>query len=161
MSILSGKTIKKCLLIRPCRPRFKHKSGVSGGCGNASYDISLKQDILLKAGYTTLAVSKEYFEMPNDVAGKVCDKSTWARKGIQVQNTFIDPGWYGYLTLEISYSPLFHSEGLYGKSEPTIIKLEAGTPIAQVVFENTDVNTEGYEGKYQDQEGEPVAARFE
>ena len=40
--------------------------------------------------------------MPSDVLGQVCDKSTWARRGVAVQNTIIEPGWRGYLTVELT-----------------------------------------------------------
>jgi dCTP deaminase len=30
--------------------------------------------------------------------GIVHDKSTWARRGLVVQNTVIEPGWHGYQT---------------------------------------------------------------
>ena len=36
--------------------------------------------------------------------GIVHDKSTWARRGLVVQNTVIEPGWHGYLTIEVDQS---------------------------------------------------------
>lgn len=78
--------------------------------------------------------------MPNNVVGVVHDKSTWARLGLTVQNTIIEPGWHGYLTLEI----VNHSR--------MNITLKNGMPIAQVLFHFLDETTEQpYSGKYQNQ----------
>jgi dCTP deaminase len=59
--------------------------------------------------------------------------------------TVIEPGWRGYLTLEITA----HSQ------EVTLIP---GMPIAQVLFHQLDREVEGYNGKYQDQSDHPVEA---
>lgn len=88
--------------------------------------------------------------MPDDLVGRVCDKSTLARLGIAVQNTIIEPGWLGYLTLEIT-----------NHSKATVF-INEGQPIAQIMFEMLDFPTmQPYDGKYQDQENFPVAARLE
>ena len=78
------------------------------------------------------------------------DKSSWARRGIAVQNTLFDPGWSGYATLELSN---------HGQE---IVTITAGDPIAQIVFHMLDQATEQpYQGKYQDQEAGPQPARLE
>ena len=82
--------------------------------------------------------------MPPDVLGIVHDKSTWARLGLACQNTVIEPGWHGWLTLELTN---------HGTEALTI---ERGMPIAQVIFHFVDDDTVGYEGKYQDQRRGPV-----
>jgi dCTP deaminase len=88
--------------------------------------------------------------MPTDVIGFVHDKSTLARFGIAVQNTVIEPGWTGILTIELTN----HSD--------EFLWLTAGQPIAQIVFHELDAPTERpYSGKYQNQEAGPQAARFE
>ena len=44
-------------------------------------------------GYTfALASTVERFSMPHDVMGVVHDKSSWARRGLTVQNTVIEIG---------------------------------------------------------------------
>lgn len=86
--------------------------------------------------------------MPDDVVGIVHDKSTLARRGLALQNTVIEPGWRGFLTLEIS------NHG----TEP--VTLTAGTPIAQVLFHRLDhLAANPYNGKYQDPERGPQKAR--
>jgi dCTP deaminase len=89
-------------------------------------------------------------KLPDDLAGTVRDKSSWARVGLAVQNTFLDPGWSGYLTIELSN----HSD--------VEIRIERNEPIAQIVFELLDQPTElAYSGKYQNQERGPQPARRE
>ena len=152
--ILSGKSIQKLGIISPHESRgVSH--GLSYGEDYAGYSIRLAAPIMLEKNYLTLGVSLEYFCMPTNIIGRICDKSTNARQGILVQNTIIEPGWRGYLTLEISYVPLrdiICSSRYY--------HLFAGTPIAQVIFEEIDYHVEGYKGKYQDQPQTPVYAKL-
>ena len=98
-----------------------------------------------KHGHFALASSIEEFFMPVNVVGIVHDKSTWARMGLSVFNTVIEPGWKGFLTLELVYHGVL----------PLIIP--AGSGIAQVIFHETSEDAE-YEGKYQHQANEPVKA---
>jgi dCTP deaminase len=122
------------------------------GLGPAGYDIRVAEDVwLAKSMFATsmgLFSSIEEFNMPDDVMGVVHDKSSWARRGLSVFNTVIEPGWRGYLTLELKN----HSDH--------VLKFPAGTPIAQVVFHKLDQPCMApYNGKYQDQEKGPQRAR--
>lgn len=147
--ILSGKTLCK---LKPVEPFFDTKqifNGMSFGVSHAGYDIRIAESRLLGRGDFCLASSVEHFTMPNNIIGRVHDKSTLARLGLSVFNTVIEPGWRGFLTLELVM--------LRGG----IINLVAGQPIAQVVFEYVDEEVDGYKGKYQDQEAGPQDARFE
>lgn len=147
--ILSAQTIRKRGIITPFNER-KVFSGMSFGLSSCGYDVRVAQTIQLSRHDFILASTIERFEMPLDVRGRVCDKSTLARLGLAVQNTIIEPGWRGHLTLEISNN----AHGL--------IYLPSGSPIAQIEFELLDFPTEQpYEGKYQDQESNPISARFE
>lgn len=146
--ILSGSTIRRLGIISPHEPRTRH-NGLSYGESLAGYDIRLAEVVTLIQGHTTLGVSLEHFTMPTNVLGTVKDKSTWARKGIQVQNTVIEPGWRGHLTLELSFAPLVR-EHYTSPLHVSSIDLRSGTPIAQVIFEYVDCDTAGYDGKYQD-----------
>lgn len=138
--------------------------GVSHGLAEAGYDIRVKQDIWFRPGDMgedviyrdtdrlrgrfMLASSVEEFDMPPDMVGLVKDKSTWARKGLSVFNTVIEPGWKGFLTLELAYHG---GEWLY---------IPAGSGIAQVLFLKLAVPTT-YEGKYQGQADGITGARYE
>lgn len=145
----------------------KYKAhGTSYGLGEAGYDIRIKQDIRFSAGVSsgiglmfvsvdnrdfkqgrfTLASAIEEFQMPDNLVGIVHDKSTWARKGLSVFNTVIEPSWKGFLTLEL----------VYHGNEDLIIP--AGSGIAQVIFHKL-THAGYYEGKYQNQPDEPVAAK--
>lgn len=131
--------------------------GMSYGLSIAGYDIRIKQSVTLyPLGYDddkqsfVLASTFERFDIPADVLGHVADKSTWARRGLAVQNTILEPGWNGYLTIELSN---------HGSE---ILKIEAGMPIAQIVFHRLEAPAEqSYSGKYQGQEDRPVEARDE
>ncbi len=124
--------------------------GMSYGLGPAGYDVRIKQRLTLMAGEFALASTVERFHMPADVLAHVADKSTWARRGLAVQNTIIEPSWTGWLTLELTnhgYAP---------------IDIEAGSPIAQIIFHLLAEPTESpYAGKYQNQADAPVAAIME
>ena len=147
MSVLSYQSIWKENIFLPfCGRTIHEETNLSYGCGAASYDIRLAEDTHLYEGLITLASTIEHFTMPDNVCGVVHDKSSLARAGVLVQNTFIDPGWRGYLTLEITYH-------LFRSGDNKILNLGAGTPIAQIVFHYLDEPTEQpYSGQYQDQQ---------
>lgn len=142
--------------------------GTSWGLGEAGYDIRIKQEVRFgfnarsgnpwvqcgdfeKLEYSTqggrfaLASTIDEFCMPTYMVGIVHDKSTWARKGLSVFNTVIEPGWHGFLTLELVY---------LGNTE---LVIPAGAGIAQVVFHQTSEPRQ-YSGKYQNQPDHPVEA---
>lgn len=123
-------------------------NGMSAGYSSAGYDLRVADAVYLgRAGSSLdapsarssfqLAVSEEHFTMPNHVLGMVKDKSSWARQGVSVFNTVIEPDWEGYLTFEI-----------VNHSRREII-IPAGSPIAQVIFMYIVDPDEGYSGKYQ------------
>jgi len=152
--ILSGQTIRKLCthgyhMIDPFCERGVVQ-GLSYGLSVAGYDIRIAEDHILGPGHFGLGSSMERFSMPGNVMGRVCDKSTLARSGLSVLNTIIEPGWRGYLTLELKNL----------KEWPFSIK--AGAPIAQIVFEMTDEVCEApYSSKYQDQGAGPQPPRYE
>lgn len=131
--------------IRARRPIFPlvdkgQQSGLSYGLASASYDVRIDHDLWLWPGRFVLASTVEQFDMPADLAAVVHDKSTWARRGVCVQNTFIDPGFSGWLTLEITN----HSWRFW--------RLRWGDPVAQIVFHKLDQPTVlPYVGKYNQQ----------
>jgi len=96
-------------------------------------------------GRFVIASAIEQFQMPSYLVGIVHDKSTWARRGLSVFNTVIEPGWCGFLTLELVY---------HGRQ---VLHIPAGTGIAQVVFHRTTERA-SYDGKYQGQPDRPVEA---
>lgn len=137
--ILPAQTIRQLKLILPFYERTIH-NGRSFGLSSCGYDIRIAEDIWLWPMFGRLASSMEWFNMPNDVLGYVKDKSTNARLFKFVQNTVIEPGWHGYLTLELT------------RDRPWPIFIKSGTPIAQIIFHRLETPTEQpYDGKYQNQ----------
>lgn len=139
-------------LITPYCQRTEHIDGMTYGLGPAGYDVRVAQPVSMDPGDFFLASSMEKFSMPNDLLAQVCDKSTLARKGLFVQNTIIEPGWRGYLTLELTYHQPYTADPLV---------LRGGSPIAQIIFfKLTEPTALTYEGKYQDQQSGPVPPLF-
>lgn len=139
-------------LISPFHDRTE-AFGLTFGLSPAGYDVRIDQDMVLgtvEMGTSfQLGSTVEQFHMPNSLIAFVKDKSTWARRGLVVQNTVIEPGWSGYLTLELT------NHG----NRP--IQLQKGMPIAQIVFQKLDEETkQPYEGRYQNQESGPQEARI-
>jgi len=92
-----------------------------------------------------LAHTVEYFRMPRNVLAICLGKSTYARCGIIVNVTPFEPGWEGYVTIEIS------------NTTPLPAKIYANEGIAQVIFFEADeecaVSYADRSGKYQKQTG--------
>lgn len=162
--VINGITLLKEVPIKDMLSNKAIVNGISHGLSEAGYDIRIKQKVHFKpattaGSYITLddgephwgrfiiASAIEEFDIPNNLVGVVHDKSTWARQGLSVFNTVIEPGWKGFLTLEL----VFH-----GDKELTI---PAGSGIAQVLFSTLAQKTT-YTGKYQNQENKPVPSRF-
>lgn len=171
MGVISGATLAMTLVrkdeesqkrsvLEPFEPRTKMKIflwekgelELSYGLSMAGYDVRLDQDVVLGPATShesfSLASTLEHFCMPPDMLAIVHDKSTWARLGLSVFNTVIEPGWRGWLTMELS------------NRGPHTLRLKKGWPIAQVVFHRVEGHVEQYgDSKYQDQSRGPVEAR--
>jgi dCTP deaminase len=150
----------------------QNNNGCSNGMSLVGYDITIDQDItfynfgILKfhvlsyrepywgkvirdsvgLGSFAFASSTEHFTMPAGYCGVVYDKSSWARRGLSLFNTIIEPGWKGYLTLELKANKL------------GITRIKKGTGIAQVLLMAIE-DPKQYTGKYQNQENRPIEAR--
>lgn len=95
--------------------------------------------VLKPHGYC-LASTVEKFFIPNSVVALVIGKSTYARAGVLINCTPMEPGWSGYLTLEIANLT----------SVPVV--LYPGEGIAQAIFFRGQFPKNNYgQGKYQDQ----------
>ena len=92
-----------------------------------------------------LAQTMESFEIPRDVLAICVGKSTYARCGIIVNVTPLEPEWRGQVTLEIS------------NTTPLPAKIYSNEGIAQLIFLRAEsVCQTSYadkKGKYQDQNG--------
>ncbi|HAF95800.1 MAG: dCTP deaminase [Elusimicrobia bacterium GWC2_51_8] len=92
-----------------------------------------------------LSRSVEYFKIPRGVLGLCIGKSTYARCGIVVNITPLEPEWEGHLTLEIS------------NTTPLPAKIYSDEGIAQLIFLESDdiceISYKDRKGKYQSQRG--------
>lgn len=101
--------------------------------------------VLIPPNSFALCETIEYVSIPRDVLAICVGKSTYARCGIIVNVTPIEPEWRGKITLEIS------------NTTPLPAKIYANEGIAQLIFLKGDqVCSKSYadkNGKYQDQPG--------
>ncbi len=92
-----------------------------------------------------LARTVEYFRIPRNVLTICLGKSTYARCGIIVNVTPLEPEWEGHVTLEFS------------NTTPLPARIYANEGVAQVIFlESDEVCDTSYRdrgGKYQGQKG--------
>ncbi len=92
-----------------------------------------------------LARSVEYFRIPRDVLVICLGKSTYARCGLVVNVTPLEPEWEGHVTIEIS------------NTTPLPAKIYANEGIAQLIFlaaeEVCEISYKDKKGKYQTQKG--------
>lgn len=102
------------------------------------------QPLLIPGNSFVLATSLEYFRMPEDVLAICLGKSTYARCGLLVNLTPLEPGWEGNLTIELS------------NTSPSPMRVYAGEGIAQLLFFRNNPCSTSYSkrgGKYQGQQG--------
>ena len=108
--------------------------------------VDFKGDVaVIPPNSFALAVSMEYMRIPRDVLCICVGKSTYARCGIITNVTPLEPGWEGYITLEISNTTTLPA------------KIYAGEGLVQVLFfesdERCEVSYADRGGKYQRQQG--------
>lgn len=162
---INGKSLLAHAPIKNMETEKLRFEGTSYGLSEAGYDIRIKQSVFfgIDGVYVTdthgrsgvkytpgkfiIASAIEEFDIPNTLVGTVKDKSTWARQGLSVFNTVIEPGWKGFLTLELVYHG---NDTLY---------IPSGAGIAQVLFGLLSDHGDYGNGKYQNQEDKPVDAR--
>lgn len=104
-----------------------------------------KQYVIIPPNSFALCATVEELEIPRDVLAICVGKSTYARCGLIVNVTPLEPEWRGKVTLEIS------------NTTPLPARVYANEGIAQLIFLKADqvceVSYADKGGKYQDQEG--------
>ena len=108
--------------------------------------IDFKGDVcVIPPNSFVLATSLEYFKIPRDVIAICLGKSTYARCGIVINVTPLEPEWEGHITIEIS------------NTSPLPARIYANEGIAQLIFLGADeICEKSYAdkaGKYQAQKG--------
>ena len=110
---------------------------------------------IIHPGQFVLGSTVEWVELPYDLVARLEGKSSLGRLGLIIHSTagFVDPGWRGTLTLElsnISNLPI----ALYPNMRICQISFLSMTSPADRTYGNRDLRS-----RYQEQEG-PVASRY-
>jgi dCTP deaminase len=111
----------------------------------AFVDVVTDDACIIPPNSFVLARSVEYFRIPRDLLAICVGKSSYARCGIILNTTPFEPGWEGFVTLEIS------------NTTPLPAKIYANEGIGQVIFLRASqvcaVSYADRKGKYQKQQG--------
>ena len=103
------------------------------------------EECIIPPNSFVLSSTVEYFRIPNDVMVICLGKSTYARCGIIVNVTPLEPSWEGNVTLEFS------------NTTPLPAKIYANEGAAQFIFlkgnEKPDITYADRNGKYMKQSG--------
>ena len=168
------KMVKSHKIINPFIPKQKRKGKISYGLSSYGYDARVSDDFKIftnvnstivdpknfnQDGFISkkskicvippnsfaLARTVEYFKIPENVLVICLGKSTYARCGIIVNVTPLEPGWEVHVTLEFS------------NTTPLPAKIYANEGAAQFVFikgnEKPEVTYAKRKGKYMKQKG--------
>lgn len=108
--------------------------------------VDVKSDVcIIPPNSFCLARTVEYIKIPRNVLTVCLGKSTYARCGIIVNVTPLEPEWEGHVTLEFS------------NTTPLPAKIYANEGVAQFLFFESDedcaVSYKDKNGKYQGQQG--------
>ena len=174
MSVLSDHQIEQAIKIEPFADGSFRSGVISYGVSSYGYDVRVGRRFkvftnarctvvdpknfdpasfvdmdgdycLIPPNSFALAETVEYLEIPRDVIAICVGKSTYARCGIIVNVTPLEPEWRGRVTIEIS------------NTTPLPAKIYAGEGIAQILFLRADqpcrTSYADKKGKYQDQPG--------
>lgn len=109
---------------------------------------TLADEVVIPPNGYALTRSVEYVRMPDNVMGVCVGKSTYARVGLHVNMTPLEPGWEGHVTIELS------------NATRCPVKVYANEGIMQVLFfaGSAPINTyRSRKGKYQGQTGVTLA----
>ena len=103
------------------------------------------EECIIPPNSFALSSTVEYFKIPNDIMVICLGKSTYARCGIIVNVTPLEPSWEGHVTLEFS------------NTTPLPAKIYANEGVAQFIFlkgnEKPDITYADRNGKYMKQSG--------
>jgi len=112
---------------------------------NNSFVSRKGKECIIPPNSFALASTVEYFKIPKDILVICLGKSTYARCGIIVNVTPLEPGWEGHVTLEFS------------NTTPLPAKIYANEGAAQFIFlkglEEPETTYDQRNGKYMKQSG--------
>jgi dCTP deaminase len=113
------------------------------------------EPFVLHPGEFVLGQTLEWVELPADLVARLEGKSSLGRLGLLIHSTagYVDPGWKGTLTLELSNVANLPIALYFGMKIGQISFLTMSTPVAR------PYGSEGLGSKYQGQ-SEPTASAF-
>jgi dCTP deaminase len=158
MAVLCDTQIRELIDIEPFADAARRPGRISYGVSSYGYDVRVGTRFkiftptprhggmcIVDPNSFALCETVETFTIPRDVLVVCLGKSTYARCGLIVNVTPLEPEWRGKVTIEIS------------NSTPLPAKVYANEGIAQMVFLKADrvcaVSYADKKGKYQDQSG--------
>jgi dCTP deaminase len=134
-----------------CAPEFKVFTNINSAVVDPkNFDPESFVDVnrnvcIIPPNSFALARTTEYFRIPRNILTICLGKSTYARCGIIVNVTPLEPEWEGHVTLE------------FPNTTPLPAKIYANEGVAQVIFLESDeacaVSYRDRGGKYQNQTG--------
>lgn len=104
------------------------------------YKVFQTDSFVLQPYMKVLVTTLEYIKMPEDIAGLIGVRSTFARLGVSIPPTLIDAGFEGELTIEI-----------HGGAFPVVLR--RGMRFAHVAFYRIEGEPVIYKGRYHGQRG--------
>jgi dCTP deaminase len=118
-------------------------------------EIHDDQPFILHPGEFILASTLEYIALPADLVARLEGKSSLGRIGLLIHSTagYVDPGWQGHLTLELSNVANLPVTLYYGMKIGQISFLRLTSPAENLY------GSEALGSKYQGQT-DPTASRF-
>lgn len=118
-------------------------------------EIDDHKPFFLQPGEFVLASTLEDIALPDDIVGRLEGKSSLGRIGLLIHSTagYVDPGWQGHLTLELSNVAKLPVTLYYGMKIGQISFIRLTSPADRLYGD------EGLGSKYQGQ-AEPTASRY-
>src|SRR5467141_1870007 len=118
-------------------------------------EVDGDEPFILHPGEFVLGSTRERVKLPDDLVARLEGKSSLGRLGLLIHSTagYVDPGWNGYLTLELSNVANLPITIYPGMKIGQISFFMLTTP-AEVPYGSTSTKS-----KYQGQRG-PTASRF-
>jgi dCTP deaminase len=120
-----------------------------------SVEIDEDRPFLLNAGEFVLASTLESITLPDNIVARLEGKSSLGRIGLLIHSTagYVDPGWQGHLTLELSNVAKLPVTLYYKMKIGQISFLRLTSPAERIY------GSSGLRSKYQGQSG-PTATRY-
>jgi dCTP deaminase len=120
-------------------------------------NVADEEPFVLHPGEFVLGQTLEWVELPNDLVARLVGKSSLGRLGLLIHSTagYVDPGWKGKLTLELSNVAKLPIALYFGMKIGQISFFEMSSPV------DRPYGSSGLGSKYQGQSEPTASAYFE